>query len=125
MMAGKERIPGSDPNEDLVKALESIKGLLEKSESKLSAARSSIEKARTASGLPANSDDDKVPMLEDIVVLKKEFSSLAQEIAPTPGTNELKDQIRAELLDILREEMGKLENRLLQHLERRLTQIKK
>jgi hypothetical protein len=58
-------------NDDLLDALESIKGLLEKGESKLSAARESLAKAkssprRPATGLPV-SNDPIVPVLDDIV----------------------------------------------------------
>ena len=57
---------------DLLNALESIKGLLEKSESKLSAARESLKKAKSADIKPAIirpsvSSDPVVPVLDDIV----------------------------------------------------------
>ena len=58
-------------NQDLVKALESIRGLLEKSETKLSAARSSLEKAKQPSKRfkkPPTSNEPVVPVLDDIVV---------------------------------------------------------
>ena len=58
---------------DLLNALESIKGLLEKSESKLSAARESLKKAKTPDmkkqGIirPSVSSEPVVPVLDDIV----------------------------------------------------------
>ena len=62
---------------DLLNALESIKGLLEQSETKLNAARESIQLATPKSHLPLpeveelDDDDDElfeVPVLNDIVV---------------------------------------------------------
>lgn len=58
---------------DLLNALESIKGLLEKSENKLSAARESLRKAKTPDmkeqGIirPSVSSEPVVPVLDDIV----------------------------------------------------------
>ncbi len=58
-------------NQDIVKALESIRGLLEKSESKLSAARASLKKAKRtetpASKIPV-SNEPVVPVLDDVVL---------------------------------------------------------
>lgn len=57
---------------ELLDALESIKGLLEQSESKLSAARESLQKAKPQtlkSGIvrPSVSDEPVVPVLDDVV----------------------------------------------------------
>ena len=62
----------NDDNPDLLNALESIKGLLEQSESKLSAARESLKKAKSPEikqGVirPSVSDEPVVPVLEDVV----------------------------------------------------------
>jgi hypothetical protein len=59
-------------NPELLDALESIKGLLEKSESKLSAARESLQKAKPQVGQqgtarPAASNEPVVPVLDDVV----------------------------------------------------------
>jgi len=67
-----------NPNDDLVGALESIRGLLEKSETKLSAARESLEKAKStpfSERTPAKkykkppiSNEPVVPVLDDVVL---------------------------------------------------------
>lgn len=58
-------------NDDLLNALESIKGLLEKGESKLSAARESLAKAKQPQRKPTPripiSTEPVVPVLDDIV----------------------------------------------------------
>lgn len=70
--------PKNNPNDDLVDALESIRGLLEKSETKLSAARDSLEKAKSTPiekrtkptqthKKPPISNEPVVPVLDDIV----------------------------------------------------------
>lgn len=76
----------AESNDDLVNALESIKGLLEQSEVKLSAARQSIKQASTTSAekrdeVPAEApiaeeieladvpaEEIEVPVLEDVVI---------------------------------------------------------
>ena len=58
-----------DAQESLVQALESIKGLLEKSENKLSAARESIALANDSSQKAKISlDDETIPVLNDVVI---------------------------------------------------------
>ena len=58
-----------DAQESLVQALESIKGLLEKSENKLSAARESIALANDSSKKAKVSlDDETIPVLNDVVI---------------------------------------------------------
>ena len=77
-------------NPDLLNALESIKGLLEQSENKLSAARESLKKAKTSEvpqGIvrPSVSSEPVVPVLDDIVemsddVVEDEEPSLVDEV---------------------------------------------
>jgi len=55
-------------NKDLVDALESIRGLLEKSETKLSAARENLQKAKQPATSNSKSKQTAVPMLDDIVL---------------------------------------------------------
>ena len=57
---------------ELLDALESIKGLLEQSESKLSAARESLQKAKPQANPPGSvrpsvSKEPVVPVLDDVV----------------------------------------------------------
>jgi len=68
----------SDENENLVKALESIKILLATSETKLSAARKSISQA-SAHSLKTTRE---VPVLEDVIVPGKQMASDKQAPAP-------------------------------------------
>lgn len=63
----------SDDSQDLLDALESIKGLLEKGESKLSAARESLAQAKTSNDQASSlrkpvSDEPVVPVLDDVVL---------------------------------------------------------
>jgi predicted component of type VI protein secretion system len=63
----------SDESQDLLDALESIKGLLEKSESKLSAARESLAQAKTSNDQASSmrmpvSNEPVVPVLDDVVL---------------------------------------------------------
>ena len=69
----------SNDSPELLDALESIKGLLEKSESKLSAARESLKKAKPQNNQqgivrPSVSSEPVVPVLDDVV------TSLAEEL---------------------------------------------
>lgn len=69
----------SNDSPELLDALESIKGLLEKSESKLSAARASLQKAKPQNNpqgivRPSVSSEPVVPVLDDVV------TSLAEDL---------------------------------------------
>ena len=69
----------SNDSPELLDALESIKGLLEKSESKLSAARESLQKAKPQNNQhgivrPSVSSEPVVPVLDDVV------TSLAKDL---------------------------------------------
>jgi hypothetical protein len=69
----------SNDSPELLDALESIKGLLEKSESKLSAARESLKKAKPQNNQqsivrPSASSEPVVPVLDDVV------TTLAEEL---------------------------------------------
>ena len=69
----------SNDSPELLDALESIKGLLEKSESKLSAARESLKKAKPQNNQqgivrPSVSSEPVVPVLDDVV------TTLAEEL---------------------------------------------
>ena len=64
---------------DLLNALESIKGLLEQSENKLSAARESLQKAKTpdmSQGIirPSVSSEPVVPVLDDVIEVSADAS---------------------------------------------------
>ena len=70
---------------DLLNALESIKGLLEKSESKLSAARESLKKAKSPDIKPAIirpsvSSDPVVPVLDDIVETSTDTTDVEESL---------------------------------------------
>ena len=84
------------PNDDLVDALESIRGLLEKNETKLSAARESLEKAKSKPiekhspppkyKKPPISSEPIVPVLDDVVFkadTKEEQTTVHEDITMT------------------------------------------
>jgi predicted component of type VI protein secretion system len=77
----------SDESQDLLDALESIKGLLEKGESKLSAARASLAQAKTsndeASNLRSAHNEPVVPVLDDVVLTPE----LEEEDIPVLSTS--------------------------------------
>ncbi len=71
----KKKDKESPENQELVNALESIRGLLEKSESKLSAARESLRKAKPPSNhifrtTAAQSSEPVVPVLDEVIPLE-------------------------------------------------------
>lgn len=73
---------GSDSQDSLVDALESIKKLLAKSDSKLAAARESIAIAsnQTALGQKDVHEQFEIPVLDDIVI-PTEFESVTEEVS--------------------------------------------
>ena len=75
-------LTGSDPQDSLVDALESIKSLLAKSDSKLAAARESIAIAsnQTALGQKDVHEQFEIPVLDDIVI-PTEFESVTEEVS--------------------------------------------
>jgi len=83
-----------DAQESLVQALESIKGLLEKSESKLSAARESIALANTSSRkAKIKRDDEDIPVLNDIVIV-----SATEKAQPDLNLSEPTPPVKPELI---------------------------
>ncbi len=71
----KKKDKESPENQELVNALESIRGLLEKSESKLSAARESLRKAKPPSNhifrtTASQSSEPVVPVLDEVIPLE-------------------------------------------------------
>lgn len=75
-------------NDELLEALESIKGLLEKSEGKLSAARESLAKARSSNRPDA--DKPRIPISTEPVVpvLDEVVATLAEEEEEVPVLEE-------------------------------------
>lgn len=75
-------LTGSDSQDSLVDALESIKKLLAKSDSKLAAARESIAIAsnQTALGQKDVHEQFEIPVLDDIVI-PTEFKSVTEEVS--------------------------------------------
>ncbi len=96
----------NNDNPDLLNALESIKGLLEKSESKLSAARESLKKAKTPDikqGItrPSVSSEPVVPVLDDIVdtifeTTEDEEAPLLDDVPVLESVLEPEEEIQAE-----------------------------
>lgn len=77
-----------DDNENLVKALESIKSLLATSETKLSQARESISQA-SAHSLKMTRD---VPILDEVIIPGKSVKTEAPETAEQPEQSEQPEQ---------------------------------
>ena len=71
--------------DSLVDALESIKNLLAKSDSKLAAARESIAIAsnQTALGQQGVQEQFEIPVLDDIVIPAEEISNISEKIDET------------------------------------------
>jgi len=120
-----------DENENLVKALESIKSLLATSETKLSQARESISQA-SAHSLKMTSE---VPVLDDVIVPGKAIEP-AGKTAKTPAQDKSKaatsvdlQAFRAELEndmhDKLKEFAQQLEFELKQKISDHLAQYSK
>lgn len=101
----------NNDNPDLLNALESIKGLLEKSESKLSAARESLKKAKTPDikqGItrPSVSSEPVVPVLDDVVetivdTTEDEDDPLLDDIPVLENSLELEDETPTEPPEVL------------------------
>jgi len=81
-----------ETHESLVTALESIKGLLQKSDAKLSAARESIANASTQTEKGAQNVNDpninnpeqmEIPVLDDIVIPAEDASRITHKIEET------------------------------------------
>lgn len=133
---------------DLLNALESIKGLLEKSENKLSAARESLQKAKTpdlSQGIirPSVSSEPVVPVLDDIIEMSADVaedeepsqldeapelqSFLEPEAAPSPEPLEEQQPVghtTDEVLAYLDQLQEQLEQELTDSLMRTVVGIK-
>ena len=134
----------SQDSPELLDALESIKGLLEKSESKLSAARESLKKAKpnkNQQGIvrPSVSSEPVVPVLDDVVASMEEEnlplldddvpvldSILEPEPAPLPQpTGYSTDEVQI-YIDKLQQQLEKeLRNTLMRTVVNIETEIKK
>ena len=133
---------------DLLNALESIKGLLEQSENKLSAARESLKKAKSSDitqGIvrPSVSSEPVVPVLDDVVetspdLPEDEEPSLLEEVpvldsfleseeaAPSKPPQELPSPGHStdEILTYLDQLQEQLENELTDKLAQAIVNIK-
>lgn len=111
-----------DENENLVKALESIKSLLATSETKLSQARESISQA-SAHSLKMTTE---VPMLDDVIVPGKPLEPTESETPPAPAPQaETTPQVdlsafRAELEKEMRDKLSAYAAELEQQLKARI-----
>jgi len=103
-----------DAQESLVQALESIKGLLEKSENKLSAARESIALANDSSKKSKFRREEEIPVLSDIVAIDNliETFSVSEDPIPTvPQGIDCEDVIK--LIDEFQERVKPLLNKAI------------
>ena len=108
-----------EAQESLVDALENIKNLLEKSESKLSAARESIALANSSSSKAKvlSSEDEEIPVLEEEIIptLGEEIqadlvfdSSAFADIAPEPETPVVQGISSEDVMDLIDELQDRL-----------------
>lgn len=119
-----ERINKDAENSDsLVDALESIKSLLAKSDSKLAAARESIAIAsnQTALGHQDMGEQFEIPVLDDIVIPAEEVSNISEQLSskidetlaavnetiPTLSATHPDPQIMLDYLDTLQKNLEK------------------
>lgn len=138
-------------NDDLLDALESIKDLLEKGESKLTAARESLARAKPSGPKPRFpvSDEPVVPVLDDVVSPAieddaemlfdddiPELDAVAEPVPPPPppgySTDEvlamidtLHDTLARELHDSLINAVVRIEADLKVSLDEQIRQLKK
>ena len=115
-----------DPNDALVKSLESIRALLAKSEGKLSAARESLDLARPKTK-PANPEMD-VPVLDDIVIPGHESGYKPATKKAGTETNQTLEQVKQDILQVIQTELdagfAALRKDLHNRLEQEITALK-
>ena len=144
----------SNDSPELLDALESIKGLLEQSESKLSAARASLQKAKPQTNQqdvvrPSVSSEPVVPVLDDVVasqaddldeedmplldddvpvldsILEPESAAAPQPAVLPQSTGHSTDEVQA-YIDQLQQQLEKeLRNTLMRTVVNIETEIKK
>ncbi len=126
-------------NDELLEALESIKGLLEKSEGKLSAARESLAKARSSNRAEPNkpkipiSTEPVVPVLDEVVatlddeeaipVLEETLPVLDEPVADNPPATGPAAHSTDQVIDHLDTLQGQLEKAVHEGLINALVQI--
>lgn len=119
----------SDEPQELLSALESIKGLLEQSEFKLNAARESIAHAVPPPTLqPVEDDEDfEVPELDDIVVpATQEGAAPTVDIAVLKAfLDEMQKQIEKTMRDKLMKAVVSAENDIKKQMRAYLDQLRK
>lgn len=119
-----------DEPQELLSALESIKGLLEKSELKLNAARESIAEASPMGKTAARSEVEselEVPELDDIVVpAQVEGAQPTVDIAVLKAfLDEMQKQIEKSMRDKLMKAVVSAENDIKKQMRAYLDQLRK
>jgi hypothetical protein len=120
MAKSNDKIDPAAAEDNLLHALESIKSLLEQSETKLTAARESISRANQPrkDTMPAKEKNNEpvVPILDDIVEpenyelpLEQEEQAKEEEVAETllPDVGDAMDQAMLDYLDALQASLEK------------------
>ena len=124
----------SNDSPELLDALESIKGLLEKSESKLSAARESLKKAKPQNNQqgivrPSVSSEPVVPVLDDVVTTlaeeldEEELPLLDDDVPVLESVLEPKPAVRKAEVDS--EATGYSEDEILAYIDSLQQQLEK
>ncbi|MBI3562525.1 MAG: hypothetical protein HY080_12510 [Gammaproteobacteria bacterium] len=127
-MAKNPTPPGAN-NDNLLNALESIKGLLEQSESKLSAARQSIKKATPdIDMLFTDPAEEEVPVLNDIVIPPQIHKPGEQGIDPlvlNAFIDEMQIKLEKRVRETLMQSIVRAESDIKKQLSAYLNQLRK
>lgn len=115
-------------NDNLVNALESIKSLLEQSETKLSAARQSIKKATPEINDLFHEPEEDVPVLNDIVIPPEVHKPGEQGIDPlvlNAFLDEMQQKLEKRLRETLMQSVVRAESDIKKQISAYLNQLRK
>ncbi len=127
MAKSPDKFGGS--NDNLLNALESIKGLLEQNETKLNAARQSIKKATpNIETLFDGPLDDDVPVLNDIVIPNEIHKPGEQGIDPMvlqAFVDEMQQKLEKRIRETLMQSIVRAESDIKKQLSAYMNQLRK
>lgn len=116
--------------DELLKALESIKGLLEQSETKLSAAKESIHNATPGlihddMEIEDDNEEFEVPILSDIVVHEEDGDSRVDIEVLKAFLDEMQKKVEKDMRDTLMKAIVKAEGDIKKQIRAYLNQLRK
>lgn len=139
----KKTVDPKDSNEDLLQALESIKGLLAESETKLSAARDSIKLANEAStskreeivpvleeivipGQDMNNDNDEIPILDETIAAELDTAPEAAVDIPQllDTLDAIQEGMEKQIRESLMQSVVRIESDLKKHLDAKFRELR-